>query len=421
MDIGQPKRQRPNSEAGKTEGHLRDSALLFAANALGSLIGFGFHLAVARLGGPKVYADLGALISLNILLSIGVFSLQTYVAARVARLNDVGKDVEAYLGRVVRKVLFIAVPAAFLFMASTPLTSSFLNLMYKGGVVVVGAGIIPLSILSVMRGGLQGRQRFFVLGAFRIAEPAIQLFIGVTLVLIGLGATGAIGGTVSSMVVMSLVGILLLRPKFYSDDPSLAAGAGEGIEYIFQIILFLAFVTGFTNFDVLLVKHHFEHELAAQYVAASFMSRILFLSALSIGFALFPKTATGKPGQGRELLWKSLGYFLAFAVPFCGFCALFPEWVVGLFYGDKYSGTAQLLPKMLLAYSMVGVTYLVGTYRLSRSRQLVWLPYFAGTIIELVLVGFFPKNPLVVSYYMIGCGLLIVLLMFVPFGKPRDD
>ena len=421
MDTEQNTKTQPEATTEKNGGHLLDSALLFGANALGSAIGFGFHLAVARLGGPKVYADLGALISLNILLSIGVFSLQTYVAARVARLSAVGKDDQAYLGRVVRKVLFIALPISFLFMASAPLTGDFLNLLYKGGVVVVGAGIIPLSILSIMRGGLQGRQRFFALGGFRIAEPAVQLLIGVGLVLHGFGATGAIGGTVCSMVVMCVAGILLLRPKFSSNDPSLAAETGEGIKYILQIILFLAFVTGFTNFDVLLVKHHFEHEIAAQYVAASFMSRILFLSALSIGFALFPKTATGDPRQGRKLLWKSLGYFLAFAIPFWVFCAVSPEWVVGLFYGDKYSGTAQLLPRMLLAYSMVGVTYLVGTYRLSRSRRFVWFPYFIATAVELVLVGFFPINPLFVSYYMIGCGLLIVLLMFVPFGKPRNE
>ena len=404
----------------KKNGLLFDSALLFAANVIGSVVGFAFHLLAARFGGPAVYADLGSLLSLNILLSVAAFTIQTYVAARVTDIATKDGDVKSYLGHSVKKFLKIGIPAGFLIAISTPLVADFLHLQKKGGVVVVGLIVIPLFIVSVMRGGFQGTQRFMALGALRVVEPTVQLIVGIVLIFAGLGATGAIGGTGCGILATSIIGVLLLKPCFKPGKVEQTATARKGAKYLLQIALFLLFVTCFTNFDVLLVKHLFAHGDAAQYVAASFMSRILFLSAVSIGFALFPKTASQEGGVGAGLLFKAVLYFLIFAIPFVGFCTLFPQWVVKIFYGNQYLETANLLPKMLFAYLLIGLSYLVGMYRLSRARRLAWITFALATLLQMVLVVLYHPSTIMVAWFMAGCSLMLFALTLIPSEKAKN-
>jgi O-antigen/teichoic acid export membrane protein len=215
------------------------------------------------------------------------------------------------------------------------------------------------------------------------------------------------------------IGLFLLKPSFKKSDEIVAPKPEEGISYVTRIVLFLTFVTCFTNVDILLVKHHFLHEEAAQYVASAFMSRILFLSAASIGFALFPKTAAIKPGEGGPLLSKSLLYYLAFAVPFIAICSLFPDFVVGLCYGEAYGPAARILPRMLFAYGLIGAAYLIGTYRVSRNRRLVWVAFCVASVLQAVLIAFWPGNTLRVAWYMILCATVLIAISLVPFGKGK--
>jgi O-antigen/teichoic acid export membrane protein len=410
-----------NDSTKKQDGLLKDSAVLFTANAAGSVIGFSFHLAVARVGGPKIYADLGALLSLNILLSVAAFSIQTYVAAAVAKRVAAGQQVRSYLGRSIRKALLFGIFAGLLLALSMPFTARFLNLVTGYGVIVVGLGVVPLFLSSVLRGGFQGRQMFVALSSLRVLEPSVQIVLGVFLVVMGFGATGAITGTIFGIVGSAIVGFVLLRPSFEKTAvPPREPLDGGGAKYMALVVPFVASVNCFINFDVFLVKHYFAHTQAAQYVAASFMSRILFLSALSIGFALFPKTATDEIANRRGLLIRSLGYFLVFAIPFVSIISIFPDRVVSVFYGEAYSQTAGILPKMLLVYSAVGLSYLIGIYRLSRARKGVWLSFTLATIAQVILIGVLPKVSAVsfeigdIANIMIGCSVFLLGVTLAP-------
>lgn len=389
-------------------GLLIDSVILFAANGLGSLLGFAFHLVVARVGGPEVYADLGALISLLIVLSVAALSLQTYMASQIAHRVFAGAPVPPYLGRMILRSVLGALPAIALLILASKHLGGFLNLMDPTGVVVVALGIAPLLVLSCFRGALQGVQRFGVLGVLRVLEPGVQIAAGLGLVALGFGATGAIGGTVCGVVAAVVVGGAILRPSHGSTESSPTKPGRSGREHMVRIVLFVGLMVLFTNLDVLLVKHAFDHDASAQYVAAANMSRILFLTAFSIGMALFPKTAVDYGQKTHGLFRRSMIYFLAVAAPFSVFCALFPRQVVELFYGTRYTAAAALLPKMLAAYMMIGASYLVGLYRLSGARPAAWAPLALAVGLQVTLVSWRPGSPQQVAVYMIGCSALLL-------------
>ena len=422
MDSNLKNSERPATDSPPNKsGLLADSAILFSTNAFASMLGFAFHLAVARLGGPKVYADLGALISLVILMAVFGLSIQVYVASRVAWLSTAGISPGSYLGRLLRNVFFATLPlAGLLILVHQPL-SRFLNLVDPWGVVLLGLLAFPLLALSTIRGGLQGAQKFVGLGSLRLVETVLQLTFGVGLVYLGLKAPGAIAGTLIGMTGALVVGWIFIRPSFAKPPTSRVPGSKADHVYLVRIILFSAFVVALTNFDVLLVKHHFVHAQSAQYVAASFMSRILYLSAVAVGMALFPKTTVLPGPEARRLLARAMGYFLAFAIPFVGFCSLFPGWVVGLFYGDLYAETAVILPKLLFAYTLIGVAYLLGMYRLSRGWQVVFLPFAAATIIELFAITLWPDSIQRVAWYLVGCALVLSVTAFIPTGHRQTS
>jgi O-antigen/teichoic acid export membrane protein len=397
-----------------------DSAILFAANAGGSVLGFAFHLAVARLAGPAVYADLGALLALILMLSVASFSIQLYVSGRVAHLQAAGENVHRYFGHVLRRGTMIAAVAVVLLLLAAPLIESFLRLATIWGVVVVIIGLIPLIGAAVVRGGLQGTQRFVALGVLRVTEPSVQFGVAVVLILAGLGAAGAISGTVIGIVTSAAAGWFLLRPTFSGPRPTIAT-PGSTKRHLAAICAFLAFVTGMINIDLIMVKHHFAGETAAQYVAAATMSKFLYLSAVSIAFALFPKTTVLGAKQARTLLKKALLYYLAFALPFtlgCGFAA---KWIVRIFYGLEYPDAAGILPILLLGYVSIGVSYLIGMYRVSRGLPLSWMPFGVGAITLTALLYAHPGSTMHVAYIQVGCCALLLASNAIPFWKAARE
>jgi len=404
-----------------SRGLLFDSALLFITNIIGSLLGFAFHLLVSAFGGQVVYADLGSLLSIGILLSVVSFTTQTYVAARVTNLEKTGKNLKPYLGKSLITFLTLGIGIGFLITLLAPLIRDFLQLHYPGGVYVVALTVPFLLLLSVAKGGFQGMQKFVMLGVFRIVEPAIQIMVGTGLVIAGLGATGGIMGTAAGIFTAGVIGIGVLKPSFKRSDTIFIKTKNQGSRYLFQIGFFITFVTSFTNLDILLVKHYFNHTDSAQYIAASFMSKILFLSAVSIGFALFPKTASQEKDVGGDLLVKSLVYFSIFAVPFVVFCSLFPAWVVNLFYGSKYTETAMFLPKMLLAYSFIGFSFLVFMYRLSKAARFIWAPFAVATICFIALIVTNHNQVSNVPWFMVLSSTLLMVPVLIPFRKRKND
>ena len=410
------------SEQPRDRSLLADSAILFVANGVGSALGYGYHLAVARVGGPQVYADLGALISLNVVLSVISLTIQFFVAAKSARLVDEGVPVRPYIGKAALFAVVFAAGCVIVLGQLIGPVASFLNLMQDTGIWVIFLGMIPLLAHSVMRGGLQGTQNFRALGILRAVEPGVQFVIGVSLVALGFGAPGGVFGTVSGFVVALGFAAWFMRPKFRGMlEPHPVHLRKGNLAYVIQISLFLASVTAFTNVDVFLVKHHFAHEQAAMYIAPSYMSRFLYLSAMAIGFALFPKTAAGADdGVHRALLRKAMIYFLGFAVPFVGICIVFNHEIINLFYGDKYAGAADILPRMLLCYATIGLAYLMGTFRLSRNRRLVWAPFAVVSLIEALLIGFWPGSVERVSWYMLFLGMILPAATFLKFPERTD-
>lgn len=395
-------------------GLFFDSALLFLANGVGSLIGFSFHLAVARVGGPAVYGDLGALLSMGILFGVASMSVQIYVAARIARLHEAGVDTGDYLGQSVRRTIGASAVVSFILIAFSYQIARFLNLADVAGVWVLAMGLIFLVALSVFRGALQGTQKFVVLAITRMAEPSIQFAVGITLVAIGLGGAGAFSGTISAIAIVAAFCMIWLKVRPWKFTHTPLPDTGGGAKDMSRVAAFLIFANAFTNFDVLLVKHYFPADSAAQYVAASFMSRILLLSAMSIALALFPRTVVVSGREGRHMMAKSILYFMAFAVPFVAVCTLFNRQVVNLFYGDAYSRAARILPQMLLAYTGIGVGYLVGTYRLSRAHRYVWAPFAMATALQVILIWIFPFGLSSVAWYMLICSLMLTIGTIIP-------
>ncbi|MBF0105395.1 MAG: oligosaccharide flippase family protein [Deltaproteobacteria bacterium] len=398
------------------------SALLIFANFSGSILGYCYHLVVARCGGQIIYADFGVLLSILSLLSVVSMAVQFYVCHLVLQATLHNQEAKFAIGRCLKKVFLLTFLGAIILSLVSKQLSFFLKIKQESALLVLAFGAVVLFLSAVLRGGLLGLKKFGQLSVLRVVEALIQLSAGWILVYAGYGASGAIGGTVLGLLIVFISINQVVRPQ-WKTHKEVRHGDSRNTIYFSNVFLFLLFANVFINLDVLAAKHYFFHADAAQYIAASFMGRFLFLMALSIGMVLFPFTYSHDPDHQTtktDVLFKAMKYFVMIALPCILLAFVFKETIVNVFYGDGYLMTASILPKMLFTNLLVGISFLTGLYALSRNNSLVWLPFLCGTVaLFLVLltpppsIRFMADAMLIISFFttiisLAGLGLRLL-------------
>ena len=66
---------------------------------------------------------------------------------------------------------------------------------------------------------------------------------------------------------------------------------------------------------------------------------------------------------------------------------------------------------------------IIGTYRISRNRRLVWVAFFFASVLQALLIAKWPESTLRVAWYMVLCALLLIVISMVPSrrGKTMAD
>ena len=167
--------------------------VLVASFASASLLNYVFGLAAGWLLGP---ADFGLLAFAQTLLLIGGLILETGIPWSLARaLAHAPPTAQAGLvrGALVANVglaLCLASLVAVLFIAG-PFCA---GLEQFSILLVVCISLVCIAVSTVIRGALQGVERFWAVAAVQISEVSSKTCAGLGLVLLGQGVVGALAG-----------------------------------------------------------------------------------------------------------------------------------------------------------------------------------------------------------------------------------
>ena len=394
----------------------RGGTILFAASMAGNISNYLFQFFMGKRLSLEDYGALNAVFSLLVIVAIPSTTIMLVIARYTAVFKakgEVKKISTMYRNSVVKMAALGIVFFLPFFIFNRPI-SAYLNIDDTLPVTIIGLGVFFSFIVTVNFGLLQGLQRFYYLGAGMGMTGVGKLVFGVVLVVMGFGLNGAAASVVfSSLVVFALTTVPL--SGYYRAKTPKGGGSTqtrEIIAYSIPVLLSTVAVTTITNVDIIFVKHFFPPRYSGLYAAVAVLGKtILYLPAAFV-LALFPMVSASNhvdSGTFRILdrgLLYTLGISLAGVLGFC----LFPGWIIGSLFGERFIEAAPLLKYYALAMMSMAVMTVLISFNLARNKTSFIYTLLAGCVLLVLGLNFFHSTLLAVILTVMFTNLFITAL-----------
>ena len=417
------------------ESVLSQYGVIIVATMVMNGINYFYALIEGRLLGPDVYSAYVSLVGISIALTVAAGTFGTIIARYVS--EDKGRGDEANAKYFSFRALSVLILLGIAGLAVVLALSSPINSWLK-----IGA-ILPCVLLAfrtglcfvqpVATGTLMGLQRFNELAAVLIAGSVVRFIVGVGLVLLGLGVSGAMWGEVAGVVAIIAIPLLMLR-KWYSGRPREGRIDFSHLRrFAPAALVATACVAVFIVVDVILARALIGGESAGFYAGAQKMASMIFILPGAVAIVMFPKVSEKSARNDKS--WRILGQSIAIVTGLCGSVALifaiFPRQLLGLFFGSKYLEGSHVVPVLSLAMFLLSLVsimtyYLLGTEHFNFAYvlapgivfEIAGIVLFHGSIAQIAWVVTFTGAALVV---IIGGYLFRKWRLDMACGKVRVD
>ena len=168
-----------------------------------------------------------------------------------------------------------------------------------------------------------------------------------------------------------------------------------------------------------------EGGLDGLYVVASTLARTVFYLPLALVHITFAKVAEAQAAglPHRHLLWKSLGVTCALSGIGATTLAIFPEYILLKFGGEKVTAAASYLRWYLLPAALLGIVAVFMHYYFALGRRSYALVILCGTIAALVTFRQWHRTPLdiIQGLAWVSGGLVIASLLLLPILAAQSN
>lgn len=361
---------------------------LAAATMGANLVAVAVTIVFTRVLGTDGYGSLAALLNLTVILFVPGSALQI-AAAREGALGRLGagEELAATLNGWTRHLLIglLVVVAASIALRG-PL-ASMLNVRQEWGAAAVPPTGALWLLLCLQRGLLQSTRAYRWVGLSIILEALGRLAMGVTLVALGFGVTGAYLGTLASLAIAAAALSAVLRRRLGSPRGTghplrqLLRGAGVPIGA-------LVLVAGLQNVDVIMARHALDEDAAGIYAAATVAGKAVVWIAVGLGLYVVPE-ATRRAAVGadpRFVLGRALLVVgVVSAVALAAFATV-PALLLRTAFGVEFEGGDRILLLLGVAFALLSATYLAVQFQLGLHRRAFLAALGAAAVAEPVLL-----------------------------------
>jgi O-antigen/teichoic acid export membrane protein len=373
------------------------AAGLAAAQLVANGVAVIFTAIFARVLGREDYGALAAALSTFLILSVPGYALQVatsraVAARRLGAHGELAPTLRRWGARLLAATVVLALVGALL---RAPL-AELLNIRAEGAAAATLPTVTLWVLLCVERGVLAG------LGAYRsvaysiVGEACGRLLIGLALVGIGLGTSGAYLGTPLAMALAALALAPVLRARVpRAEAPAAAVRLRDALRDAIVPIAALALIAVLQNVDVIVVRHQVGEVAAGAYAAAAVAAKVVVWTAVGVALYVIPEAA-GRSAAGRaarSVLLRAAAVVGVVAAPALLVMTLAPGLVLRLGFGSEYEVAADALPLLGLAMSVLALTYLTVNYLLATGQSRFLAPLAVVALAEpvVLLVGSFDK------------------------------
>ena len=393
----------------------RHSGIMFSAITVANLLAYLFHAYMGRTLGPAEYGILGSLLAAFYVLSIPLGAVSTIVTKFVSEFKarqEYGK-IASILFSAMKRLSRYAILIFIGVSLSSWLIADFLRISSPLPVILMGLLSAFAIILSIPRGVLRGLQNFGQLGLNISLEALIRLLLGVLLVSVGLGVSGAILAYGLGYLAATFLALTPLSFLFRVRNETI--DLSRIYKFSPPALTMSVCLAAMTNVDLIFVKHFFTSEEAGVYTVASVLGKVIFFVTMALTTPMFPLVSElhTRGENTLSILRKSSIYVILFSGTVLAVYWLFPSFIINTLFGPAYLPAAPLLGTFGIAMGLIAVVMVYTTYLLA-VKDMGFIKVLLGcTLLQIVLLLLFHRTLLQVLHVLIlanGLALFLLLL-----------
>ncbi len=388
--------------------------LIFISSSLVNLFSLVCQLFIAHRFSPPDFAAFNALLSIVVLVSAPLSTLQTAVAKYSSEFNahsQVNK-IKVLLARTTKNAAGLALLTLILFYFLSPHILEKLKIPSQSCGYVLTL-LLALSWISpVFLGATQGLELFKWLAFIQVLPSVLKLALIIAFVMMGFGLAGALGGFLASGIIGILISVIPLRHYFIKVNYEEEVNFREILAYILPITVSTFCFMYLVNIDMILVKYFFASQDSGIYSLAQMVGKIFLFLPGAISIVMFPRISglNAKNLDTRSTLRRSLLYAAILCILAALTYNLFPSLILRILTG-KASVECILLGR-LFSFSMVffTLTFVLITYFLSVKdlRFIKYLVFF--TLFESLAVAVFHNSLFQVQQILCITAVMLFLI-----------
>ena len=370
----------------------RAALWVLAATTIANVFAYGYQVVMARLLQPGDYAILTALFGILILESLAAQVIQSATARIAAQYTARAEEpaLHVFVRRWTRRMLVIAGVPALAIAVAAPLVGPALSLPVID-VVLLGVAMFVTAPLTFTGGLLQGLGRFGWFGWYFIVQAVSRLLIGLALVILGFGVTGAFVGAIVALAAGVALSLVPLAPLFRAARVATheaELGPAETRFFLLASVIMLAYAA-LTNIDAVAARALLPLDQAGAYAAAITMAKVVLFAPIAVGFILLERTARSH-AKGEDTdrpLFAALAFVIATSGAVAVAYLVAPEILTRVIVGDQYPLTPTLIGPYAVAALLNALLSLWIAHFIGRGEMRFGLLLALGVVAEVGLIS----------------------------------
>ncbi len=355
-------------------------AKIIAATAIVSALNYGYTLALIWMLPAAQYAIVGSASAL--LLVCGTISGASIPWVLSREIAGAREDQPRRRAAVSFCLVVTAVQAV-----GAGLATGLIALHYADNATVaaVFAAVVMIFTAATAVGYLEGLERFGLVTGLRIAEVVVKAGLGLGLVALGWGASGAIAGFAVGAAVVAGVSLGVMKPDLRWVRSSLTS---RGLWLDTRGLLTVQAATAvLASLDIVLASLLIVSTTnLATYQAAQILARVPVFVASSLSLVVFPRLVARRADTALSTR-DSLVLYGQLCIPITVVTATLPPVVTSHLFPADYGNVAAILPLAAIGGFFMGTINLITTYfQASKTYSRIVVLLGAAIVLQGILV-----------------------------------
>lgn len=367
------------------------SFLVIGASLIANVFAYLFTVTAGRYFSVSNYGDLGVLFALS-----GTIPLITqFYLSGIPKLVTEIKD-NNYPHRL-SKLFFsvfkinalVAIAVLVIMLISSDFIANYLKIPEVSTVRIFSFALSAGILVSFFPLFLQGLMRFKAFSFITVLTAVLKFAVALVVIYLGLTVKDIYTGLTITTILIGVLTFIILKKNIVKEPVYDLAKEDtmKLLKYSFGGAFALIGLNFVSNYDVVLVKHFFEPDVAGIYYSASVIGKIVYYAAVPAAVVMLPVCAE-KFVKGENYVkpfFTSFGLSVGIAAIITLSYFLIPHFIISILFGERYIPAEPYLGLyaiFMLLYTILNMYALfliaISRFRLSALTILAAISQYIG-------------------------------------------